>query len=127
METLENLLNEAKRINEKRLKTLFIFLTLNMICLGLHFITFYKPFLSSCFLVVGCYLIWEHERMRKDFQKTKSLNYEKDFSKLDLIQEQNKKLKMFFNVESVVFIFFLFSYLLGAMRILARLLIKCME
>ncbi|MGL2456607.1 hypothetical protein ACOWM5_01140 [Helicobacter pylori] len=31
METLKNLLNEDKKINEKRLKTLFLFVTLNFL------------------------------------------------------------------------------------------------
>ncbi len=108
MEILKNLLNEAERINEKRLKTLFLFVTLNFICLGLHFITLYKPFLSACFLVVGCYLVYQWE------QKAKSLNDKKDFLNdgLDLIQK----------VESVVIIFFLFSYLLGVVQIVSAVI-----
>ncbi len=106
MEILKNLLNEAKRINEKRLKTLFLFVTLNFICLGLHFITLYKPFLSACFLVVGCYLIYKWK------QKAKSLNAKSDFL-------NDEKLKMFFNVENAFFIFFLFSYLFGVVQIVS--------
>ncbi|WQS37699.1 hypothetical protein KVC07_02285 [Helicobacter pylori] len=101
MEILKNLLNEYKRINEKRLKTLFLFVTLDFICLGLHFITLYKPMLSACFLVVGCYLIYKWK------QKIKSLNDKKDFFNdgLDLIQK----------VESVVF-FVQLSFRRGANR-----------
>ncbi|AGT73759.1 hypothetical protein HPSA20_1191 [Helicobacter pylori SouthAfrica20] len=106
MENLENLLNEAKRINAKRLKTLFIFVTLNFICLGLHFITLYKPMLSACFLAVGCYLVYQWK------QKAKSFNAESDFL-------NDEKLKMFFNVENAFFIFFLCSYLLGVARIVS--------
>ncbi len=113
METLENLLNEAKRINEKRLKTLFLFVTLNFICLGLHFITLYKPFLSACFLAVGCYLVCQWE------QKVKSLNDKKDFL-------NDEKLKMFFNVENAFFIFFYAVIFLAWCKSLAPLL-KIME
>ncbi|GAA8097915.1 hypothetical protein HpDR14_12190 [Helicobacter pylori] len=49
MEILKNLLNEYKRINEKRLKTLFLF----------------NRCLSACFLAVGCYLIYQWKQ--KDF------------------------------------------------------------
>ncbi|WP_033618278.1 hypothetical protein [Helicobacter pylori] len=106
METLENLLNEAKRIKAKRLKTLFIFVTLNFICLWLHSITLYKPMLSACFLAVGCYLVYEWK------QKAKSLNDKKDFL-------NDEKLRMFFNVENAFYIFFLCSYLLGVVQIVS--------
>ncbi len=106
METLENLLNEAKRIKAKRLKTLFIFVTLNFICLGLHSITLYKPMLSACFLAVGCCLVYEWK------QKAESLNAESDFL-------NNEKLRMFFNVENAFYIFFLCSYLLGVVQIVS--------
>ncbi|WP_033781668.1 hypothetical protein [Helicobacter pylori] len=106
MENLENLLNEAKRINAKRLKTLFLFATLNFICLGGHFITLYKPMLSACFLAVGCYLVYEWK------QKAESLNAESDFL-------NDEKLKMFFNVENAFYIFFLLGYLLGVVQIVS--------
>ncbi|WP_033746311.1 hypothetical protein [Helicobacter pylori] len=106
MENLENLLNEAKRINAKYLKTLFLFVTLNFICLGLHFITLYKPMLSACFLAVGCYLVYEWK------QNAKSLNDKKDFF-------NDEKLKMFFNIENAFYIFFLLGYLLGVVQIVS--------
>ncbi len=106
METLENLLNEAKRIKAKRLKTLLIFLTLNFICLGSHFITLYKPMLSVCFLAVGCFLVYQWK------QNSESLNSESDFL-------NDEKLKMFFNVENAFYIFFLCSYLLGVVQIVS--------
>ncbi|WP_033782569.1 hypothetical protein [Helicobacter pylori] len=106
METLENLLNEDKKINEKRLKTLFLFVTLNFICLWSHFITLYKPMLSVCFLVVGGYLVYQWK------QKIKSLNAESDFL-------NDEKLKMFFNVENAFYIFFLLGYLLGVVQIVS--------
>ncbi|MGL2761248.1 hypothetical protein ACQJ78_06285 [Helicobacter pylori] len=100
MEILKNLLNESKKINEKRLKTLFLFVTLNFICLGSHFITLYKPMLSACSLAVGCYLIYQWKQ--KDFFN----------DGLDLIQK----------VESVVIIFFLCSYLLGVVQIVSAVI-----
>ncbi len=104
METFKNLSNEAKRINVKRLKTLFIFVTLNFICLGGYFITLYKPMLSVCFLAVGGYLVYQWK------QNAESLNSESDFL-------NDEKLKMFFNVENAFYIFFLCSYLLGVVQI----------
>ncbi len=109
MEILKNLLNEAKKINEKRLKTLFLFVTLNFICLWSHFITLYKPMLSACFLVVGGYLVYQWK------QKTKSLNDKKDFL-------NDEKLKMFFNVENDFYIFFLCSYLFGVVQIVSAVI-----
>ncbi|WP_033791325.1 hypothetical protein KVK77_06825 [Helicobacter pylori] len=106
MENLENLLNEAKRINAKRLKTLFLFVTLNFICLGSHFITLYKPMLSVCFLAVGCFLVYQWK------QNAESLNSESDFL-------NDEKLKMFFNVENAFYIFFLLGYLLGVVQIVS--------
>ncbi|GAA7459596.1 hypothetical protein ckin119_01420 [Helicobacter pylori] len=128
METLENLLNEAKAISDKRIKTLLIFFGLNMVCLSVSFIN--KPHLWFWFLVVGCYLVYKWQKKQKDFQSTKSLKFdsvselEKDLNmgitndEWENIKKLNKKLKIFFNVENALYVFLLVSYFMVGMRVI---------
>ncbi|GAA7254394.1 hypothetical protein ID0475_04840 [Helicobacter pylori] len=88
--------------------TLLIFFGLNMVCLSVSFTN--KPHLWFWFLVVGCYLVCEWQKKQKDFQSAKSL-------KFDSVSELEKDLKMFFNVENVLLIFVLVSYLIVGMRV----------
>ncbi|WP_121090729.1 RipA family octameric membrane protein [Helicobacter pylori] len=118
---------EARIMLDKRIKTLLIFFGLNMVCLGVSFTN--KPHLWFWFLVVGCYLIYEWQKKQKDFQSAKSLKFdsvselEKDLNmgvtndEWENIKKLNEKLKMFFNVENVSFIFLLVSYLIVGMRV----------
>ncbi|GAA7595659.1 hypothetical protein ckin49_06720 [Helicobacter pylori] len=127
METLENLLNEAKAISDKRIKTLLFFFGLNMVCLSVSFTN--KPHLWFWFLVVGCYLIYEWQKKQKDFQSAKSLKFdsvselEKELNmgitndEWENIKKLNEKLKMFFNVENALYVFLLVSYLMVGMRV----------
>ncbi|EQD93139.1 hypothetical protein BB482_07015 [Helicobacter pylori] len=61
MKTIEmkpfDIILEARRILDKRIKTLLIFFGLNMVCLSVSFTN--KPHLCFWFLVVGCYLVYE--------------------------------------------------------------------
>ncbi len=121
---------EARRTLDKRIKTLLLFFGLNMVCLGVSFTN--KPHLWFWFLVVGCYLVYEWQQ--KDFQSVKSLKFdsvielEKDLKmevtndELENIKKLNKKLKIFFNVENVSLIFFLVSYLIVGMRVTLSLI-----
>ncbi len=121
---------EARRTLDKRIKTLLLFFGLNMVCLSVSFTN--KPHLSFGFLVVGCYLVYEWQK--KDFQSAKSLKFdsvselEKDLNmkvtndEWENIKKLNEKLKMFFNVENVSLIFFLVSYLIVGMRVTLSLI-----
>ncbi len=125
IETPFDIILEARRILDKRIKTLLLFFGLNMVCLSVSFT--YKPHWWFWFLVVGCYLVYEWQK--KDFQSAKSLKFdsvselEKDLNmkvtndEWDTIKKFNKKLKMFFNVENVSIIFLLVSYLIVGMRV----------
>ncbi|RVZ06232.1 RipA family octameric membrane protein [Helicobacter pylori] len=116
---------EARRILDKRLKTLLLFFGLNMVCLSVSFTN--KPHLWFWFLVVGCYLAYEWQK--KDFQSAKSLKFdsvselEKDLNmkvtndEWDTIKKLNENLKMFFNVENAFYVFLLVSYLIVGMRV----------
>ncbi|QQW74721.1 hypothetical protein KVJ83_02310 [Helicobacter pylori] len=131
MKTIEmkpfDIILEARRILDKRIKTLLIFFGLNMVCLSVSFTN--KPHLCFWFLVVGCYLVYEWQKKQKDFQKAKSLKFdsvselEKDLNmevtndEWDTIKKLNEKLKMFFNVENVFYVFLLTSYLIVTMRV----------
>ncbi|RKV02085.1 hypothetical protein DD742_01950 [Helicobacter pylori] len=131
MKTIEmkpfDIILEARRILDKRIKTLLIFFGLNMVCLSVSFTN--KPHLCFWFLVVGCYLVYEWQKKQKDFQKAKSLKFdsvselEKDLNmevtndEWDTIKKLNEKLKMFFNVENAFYIFLLTSYLIVTMRV----------
>ncbi|RKV25481.1 hypothetical protein DD741_05965 [Helicobacter pylori] len=118
---------EARRILDKRIKTLLLFFGLNMVCLSVSFTN--KPHLWFWFLVVGCYLVYEWQKKQKDFQKAKSLKFdsvselEKDLNmkvtndEWDTIKKLNEKLKMFFNVENTFYVFLLTSYLIVGMRV----------
>ncbi|GAA8225124.1 hypothetical protein HpDR153_11670 [Helicobacter pylori] len=118
---------EARRILDKRIKTLLIFFGLNMVCLSMSFTD--KPHLWFWFLVVGCFLVYEWQKKQKDFQSVKSLKFdsvselEKDLNmgvtndEWDTIKKLNKKLKIFFNVENAFYIFLLVSYLIVGMRV----------
>ncbi|MUU65140.1 hypothetical protein F7210_08070 [Helicobacter pylori] len=121
---------EARRILDKRIKTLLIFFGLNMVCLSVSFTN--KPHLCFWFLVVGCYLVYEWQK--KDFQSAKSLKFdsvselEKDLNmevtndEWDTIKKLNKKLKMFFNVWYAFYVFLLTSYLIVGMRVTLSLI-----
>ncbi|MGN8376367.1 RipA family octameric membrane protein [Helicobacter pylori] len=121
---------EARRILENRIKTLLLFSGLNMVCLSMSFTN--KPHLWFWFLVVGCYLV--HEWQKKDFQSAKSLKFdsvselEKDLNmevtndEWDTIKKLNEKLKMFFNVENAFYVFLLTSYLIVGMRVTLSLI-----
>ncbi|GAA8334676.1 hypothetical protein KVE76_02430 [Helicobacter pylori] len=118
---------EARRILDKRIKTLLIFFGLNMVCLSMSFTD--KPHLWFWFLVVGCFLVYEWQKKQKDFQSVKSLKFdsvselEKDLNmgvtndEWDTIKKLNEKLKIFFNVENAFYIFLLVSYLIVGMRV----------
>ncbi|WRF30950.1 hypothetical protein KVD36_01930 [Helicobacter pylori] len=112
---------EARRILDKRIKTLLLFFGLNMVCLSVSFTN--KPHWCFWFLVVGCYLVYEWQKKQKDFQKAKILKFasvselEKDLNIKVTIEKINEKLKMFFNVENVSIIFLLVSYLIVGMRV----------
>ncbi|EMH09147.1 hypothetical protein [Helicobacter pylori] len=121
---------EARRILDKRIKTLLLFSGLNMVCLSMSFTN--KPHLCFWFLVVGCFLVYEWQK--KDFQKAKSLKFdsvselEKDLNmevtndEWDTIKKLNEKLKMFFNVENCFYVFLLTSYLIVGMRVTLSLI-----
>ncbi|MUU42705.1 RipA family octameric membrane protein [Helicobacter pylori] len=123
---------EARRILDKRIKTLLLFFGLNMVCLSVSFTN--KPHLWFWFLVVGCFLVHEWQKKQKDFQKAKSLKFdsvselEKDLNmevtndEWDTIKKLNEKLKMFFNVENAFYIFLLTSYLIVGMRVTLSLI-----
>ncbi|WP_120885364.1 RipA family octameric membrane protein [Helicobacter pylori] len=123
---------EARRTLDKRIKTLLLFFGLNMVCLGVSFTN--KPHLWFWFLVAGCYLVYEWQKKQKDFQSAKSLKFdsvielEKDLKmevtndELENIKKLNEKLKIFFNVENVSLIFFLVSYLIVGMRVTLSLI-----
>ncbi|GAA8552206.1 hypothetical protein HpDR6_28240 [Helicobacter pylori] len=109
---------EARRILENRIKTLLLFFGLNMVCLSVSFTD--KPHLCFWFLVVGCFLVHEWKKKQKDFQSVKSLKFdsvselEKDLNmevtndEWENIKKLNEKLKMFFNV---CFLYFFISEL----------------
>ncbi|WRE93845.1 hypothetical protein KVE37_05155 [Helicobacter pylori] len=121
---------EARRILDKRIKTLLLFFGLNMVCLSVSFTN--KPHLWFWFLVVGCYLVYEWQK--KDFQSAKSLKFdsvselEKDLNmkvtndEWDTIKKLNENLKMFFNVENAIYVFLLVSYLIVGMRVTLSLI-----
>ncbi|WP_208363188.1 RipA family octameric membrane protein [Helicobacter pylori] len=123
---------EARRILDKRIKTLLLFSGLNMVCLSVSFT--YKPHLCFWALVVGCYLVYEWEKKQKDFQKAKILKFdsvselEKDLQmkvtndEWDTIKNLNENLKMFFNVENAIYVFLLVSYLIVGMRVTLSLI-----
>ncbi|MUU40910.1 hypothetical protein KVL75_02300 [Helicobacter pylori] len=123
---------EARRILDKRIKTLLIFFGLNMVCLSMSFTD--KPHLWFWFLVVGCFLVYEWQKKQKDFQSVKSLKFdsvselEKDLNmgvtndEWDTIKKLNEKLKIFFNVENAFYIFLLVSYLIVGMRVTLSLI-----
>lgn len=118
---------EARRILDKRIKTLLLFFCLNMVCLSMSFTN--KPHLCFWFLVVGCFLVYEWQKKQKDFQSAKSLKFdsvselEKDLNmkvtndEWDTIKKLNEKLKIFFNVENALYVFLLVSYLIVGMRV----------
>lgn len=118
---------EARRILDKRIKTLLLFFGLNMVCLSMSFTN--KPHLCFWFLVVGCFLVYEWQKKQKDFQSAKSLKFdsvselEKDLNmkvtndEWDTIKKLNEKLKIFFNVENALYVFLLVSYLIVGMRV----------
>ncbi|WRB06877.1 hypothetical protein KVL72_02400 [Helicobacter pylori] len=118
---------EARRILDKRIKTLLLFFGLNMVCLSMSFTD--KPHLCFWFLVVGCFLVYEWQKKQKDFQSAKSLKFdsvselEKDLNmkvtndEWDTIKKLNEKLKMFFNVKNAFYVFLLMSYLIVGMRV----------
>ncbi|EMH32749.1 hypothetical protein HMPREF1425_01654 [Helicobacter pylori GAM71Ai] len=121
---------EARRILDKRIKTLLLFFGFNMVCLSVSFTN--KPHLWFWFLVVGCYLVYEWQK--KDFQSAKSLKFdsvselEKDLNmkvtndEWDTIKKLNENLKMFFNVENAIYVFLLVSYLIVGMRVTLSLI-----
>ncbi|MGN8387186.1 RipA family octameric membrane protein [Helicobacter pylori] len=123
---------EARRILDKRIKTLLLFFGLNMVCLSVSFTN--KPHLWFWFLVVGCFLVYEWQKKQKDFQKAKSLKFdsvselEKDLNmevtndEWDTIKKLNEKLKMFFNVKNAFYVFLLTSYLIVGMRVTLSLI-----
>ncbi len=116
---------EARRILDKRIKTLLLFSGLNMVCLGVSFTN--KPHLWFWFLGVGCYLVYEWQK--KYFKSAKSLKFdsvselEKDLNmevtndEWDTIKKLNENLKMFYNVENAFYVFLLMSYLIVGMRV----------
>ncbi|WQW70477.1 hypothetical protein KVK44_02225 [Helicobacter pylori] len=124
---LFDIILEARRILDKRIKTLLIFFGLNMVCLSVSFTN--KPHLCFWFLVVGCYLVYEWQKKQKDFQSATSLKFdsvselEKDLNmkvtndEWDTIKKLNEKNKMFFNVENAFYVFLLVSYLIVGMRV----------
>ncbi|RVZ09675.1 hypothetical protein EC525_06915 [Helicobacter pylori] len=126
---LFDIILEARITLDKRIKTLLLFFGLNMVCLGVSFTN--KPHLYFCVLVLGCYLLYEWQKKKKDFQSAKILKFdsvselEKDLKmkvtndEWENIKKLNEKLKMFFNVENVSLIFFLVSYLIVGMRVLS--------
>ncbi|WP_121276519.1 hypothetical protein [Helicobacter pylori] len=136
MKTIEmkpfDIILEARRILENRIKTLLLFFGLNMVCLSVSFTD--KPHLCFWFLVVGCFLVHEWKKKQKDFQSVKSLKFdsvselEKDLNmevtndEWENIKKLNEKLKMFFNVENAFYIFLLVSYLIVAMRAILSLI-----
>ncbi|MGL2650411.1 RipA family octameric membrane protein [Helicobacter pylori] len=129
MKTFDIIL-EARRILDKRIKTLLIFFGLNMVCLSVSFTN--KPHLCFCGLVLGCFLVYAWKK--KDFQSAKSLKFdsvselEKDLNmkvtndEWDTIKKLNENLKMFFNVENAIYIFLLVSYLIVGMRVTLSLI-----
>ncbi|MGL2634364.1 RipA family octameric membrane protein [Helicobacter pylori] len=113
---------EARRILDKRIKTLLLFFGLNMVCLSMSFTD--KPHLWFCGL-------YDLKRKQEYYKSTKSLKFdsvselEKDLNmevtndEWDTIKKLNEKLKMFFNVENA---FLLTSYLIVAMRAILSLI-----
>ncbi|GAA8525853.1 hypothetical protein HpDR58_24860 [Helicobacter pylori] len=99
---------EARRILDKRIKTLLLFFGLNMVCLSVSFTN--KPHLCFCGLVLGCYLLYDLKRKQEYYKSVKSLKFdsvselEKDLNmevtndEWDTIKKLNEKLKMFSNV-----------------------------
>ncbi len=99
---------EARRMLDKRIKTLLFFSGLNMVCLGVSFTN--KPHLWFCGLVLGCYLLYDLKRKQEYYKSAKSLEFdsvselEKDLNmevtndEWDTIKKLNENLKMFFNV-----------------------------
>ncbi|MGL2372681.1 RipA family octameric membrane protein [Helicobacter pylori] len=134
MKTIEmkpfDIILETRRILDKRIKTLLLFFGLNMVCLSVSFTN--KPHLCFWFLVVGCYLVYEWQK--EDFEKAKILKFdsvselEKDLNmevtndEWNTIKKLNEKLKMFFNVENVFYVFLLVSYLIVGMRVTLSLI-----
>ncbi|EJB45477.1 hypothetical protein HPHPA17_1254 [Helicobacter pylori Hp A-17] len=118
---------EARRILDKRLKTLLIFFGLNMVCLSVSLAN--KPLWCFCGLVLGCYLLYDLKRKQEYYKSAKSLKFdsvselEKDLNmevtndEWDTIKKLNENLKMFFNVENALYFFLLTSYLIVGMRV----------
>lgn len=129
---LSDIILEARRTLDKRIKTLLLFFGINMVFLSVSFTN--KPHLWFWFLVVGCYLVYEWQKKQKDFQSAKSLKFdsvselEKDLNmgvtndEWENIKKLNENLKMFFNVENVSLIFLLVSYLIVGMRVALSLI-----
>ncbi|WQZ56559.1 hypothetical protein KVM69_02325 [Helicobacter pylori] len=123
---------EARRILENRIKTLLLFSGLNMVCLSMSFTD--KPHLCFWFLVVGCYLVYEWQKKQKDFQSVKSLKFDSvselekalnmkvDNDEWDTIKDLNQKNVIYFNVENTFFIFFCISYFMVFVRIVLSLI-----
>ncbi|MGN8439473.1 RipA family octameric membrane protein [Helicobacter pylori] len=121
---------EARRILDKRIKTLLLFSGLNMACLSMSFT--HKPHWCFWFLGVGCCLVYAWQK--KDFKKAKVLKFdsvselEKDLNmevtndEWDTIKKLNENLKMFFNVENAIYVFLLVSYLIVAMHVTLSLI-----
>ncbi|MGL2624262.1 RipA family octameric membrane protein, partial [Helicobacter pylori] len=119
---------EARRILDKRIKTLLLFFGLNMVCLSMSFTN--KPHLWFWFLVVGCHLVYEWQK--RDFQSAKSLKFdsvselEKDLNmevtndEWDTIKKLNEKLKMF--LMYAFYVFLLVSYLIVGIRVTLSLI-----
>ncbi|WP_000836276.1 RipA family octameric membrane protein [Helicobacter pylori] len=121
---------EARRILDIRIKTFLIFFGLNMVCLSVSFTN--KPHLCFWFLVLGCVLVYEWQK--KYFQSAESLKFdsvrelEKDLNmgvtndEWDTIKKLNENLKMFLNVENAIYVFLLVSYLIVGMRVTLSLI-----
>ncbi|MGL2897913.1 RipA family octameric membrane protein [Helicobacter pylori] len=117
---------EARRILDKRIKMLLLFFGLNMVCLSVSFTN--KPHLCFWFLVLGCYLVYEWFQSAKSLkfdsvsELEKDLNMKVDNDEWDTIKNLNENLKMFFNVENAIYVFLLVSYLIVGMRVTLSLI-----
>ncbi|PDX02649.1 hypothetical protein BB401_07120 [Helicobacter pylori] len=86
-----------------------------MVCLSVSFTN--KPHWCFCFLVVGCYLVYEWQK--KDFQSAKSLKFD---SVSELEKDLNMKVTNDEWDENAFYVFLLVSYLIVWMRVTLSLI-----
>ncbi|MFP6183234.1 hypothetical protein ACLGCC_07760 [Helicobacter pylori] len=123
---------EARNMLNERIKALLVFFGLNMVCLSVSFTN--KPHLWFCWLVLGCYLLYDLKRKQKYYKSAKSLKFasvselEKalgmkvDNDEWDTIKDLNQKNGIYLNVENVFFIFFCTSYFMVFVRVVLSII-----